>query len=73
MDALRRVEGKDLRVVVRALQEKKENHWTAMGGQRDNEHVKGPNDVKDLEASEETLKNNGEAKKRRRMGRVPFP
>lgn len=73
MDALRKVEGKDLRVVVRALQEKKENHWTAMGGQRDKEHVKGPNDVKDLEASEETLKDNGEAKKRRRMGRVPFP
>jgi len=73
MDALRKVEGKDLRVVVRALQEKKENHWTAMGGQRDNEDGIGPNDVKDLEASEGTLKNNGDAKKRRRMGRVPFP
>jgi len=73
MDALRKVEGKDVRVLVRALQEKKENHWTAMGGQRDNEDVMGLNDVKDLEASEGTLKNNGEAKKRRRMGRVPFP
>jgi len=73
MDALRKVEGKDLRVVVRALQEKKENHWTAMGGQRDNEDVVKRNNIKDLEASEGTLENNGEAKKRRRMGRVPFP
>lgn len=73
IDALRKVEGKDLRVVLRAMQEKKENHWTAMGGQRDNEHVMGPNDIKGLETNEGTLKNNGEAKKQRRMGRVPFP
>ena len=72
MDALRKVEGRNLRVVVEALQKKKENDWTAMGGQRDGEYTGRDDGIKKTEELEESHKDADEAKKRRRMGRFPF-
>ena len=72
MDALRKVEGRNLRVVVEALQKKKENDWTAMGGQRDGEYTGKHNGTKQIEELEESHKDIDEVKKRRRMGRFPF-
>ena len=72
METLRKVEGKDLRVVVQALQEKKENDWTAMGGQRDGEDAMRRDDEKNIEGIEGSFKTSDEAKKRRRMGRFPL-
>ena len=72
IEALRKVEGRNLRVVVEALQKKKENDWTAMGGQRDGEYTGKYDGTKQMEGLEDSHKDTDEAKKRRRKGRFPF-
>ena len=72
MDALKKVEGKDLRMLVEALQERKENHWTAMGGRRTPSYIVKRGATKKSEEIEDAQQHDDEAKKRRRMGRFPL-
>lgn len=71
MDSLKKVEGKDLRVVVEALEVKKENEWAAMGGRLEMEYISKHDFAGKTEPLSEVQKND-EAKKKRRLGRLPL-
>lgn len=72
MEALKKIEGRNLRVVVEALQEKKENHWRAMSGQQVEGGARRHDNIKSLGQTEENPYGSIEMKKRRRLGTVPL-
>lgn len=70
MEALKSVPGRDLRVLVQAQQDKKENHWRAMSGQSSDARTTKGTKVKRKDSSDETIKASEEAKKHRPKERV---
>ena len=69
MESLKKIEGRALRVLVRRLEQKRENHWTAMGGQKSGGEKQGAHrEARKDGGSSATIPSGDEAKQLRRLG-----
>lgn len=68
MDSLKKIDGRSLRVLVRRLEQKKEQRWTSMGGQSKDTDATVNLEVTKTEGSDVTVKSLGKAKNQRRVG-----
>lgn len=67
MDSLKSIEERSLRTLVRRIEQRKEQHWTSMGGQSGVESSKNIG-VRKTESSEVTIKSPKESTKQSRQG-----
>ncbi|KAL8827987.1 MAG: hypothetical protein Q9191_002856 [Dirinaria sp. TL-2023a] len=70
MESLKKIEGRTLRDLVRRMEQKRENHWTAMGGQnsRVESHGVAHLETRKAGSSSATITSSDEAKQLRKMG-----
>lgn len=68
MESLKNIEGRTLRVLVQRLEQKRENHWTAMGGQKSGNDAIMQRGARKTGGSGATINFSEESKRPHRLG-----